>query len=358
MDCIYMHINKIYTSFDLQNNLLMKFTLPFLLVFTLLIGQTAHSTSNILECDTPPVISGSLQSCIGELVELSINDDNFTFIQWTINNEVVSQSLNYSQIFEVAGTYEIIVHAENTNCIYDESAMITIIPSPTIIGPSEVCGLDVVMFSTSDNSFPITNWYFEDVFIASASEVPMAFANAGEYNIILEVGDENCTTTSSILVTAYEVPEVEIFNMDNTLFTQVIADTYQWYIDGNPIEGATESVYNPTEPGIYSLFVVFESGCENESNAINFTIGIDELNSFELTLYPNPFEQTINLIATENASLPLQIELYDMIGNKVYSNKSYQKNNQLDVATVARGAYLCRIIDADGKISSTILEKK
>ncbi|MFM1998546.1 MAG: hypothetical protein RL204_493 [Bacteroidota bacterium] len=389
---------------------------------------TNIATTSFVDCLDFISISGSTETCINEEINLSIMDDNFTFVQWSINDENVSEGLLFSHLFTEAGTYSVAVHAENANCIYDEIVTVTInsnpeiiltynepvitanvtassyqwyfegeliegaveatyeatqsgnysiiasteaaCPSegsinvivcpdpPTIIGPSEVCGMAVAMFSTPDNNYPIINWYFEDVFIASASEVPMAFANAGEYNIILEVGDENCTTTSSILVTAYEVPEVEIFNMDNTLFTQVIADTYQWYLNGNPIEGATESVYNPTEPGIYSLFVVFESGCENESNAINYTIGVDELNSIALTVYPNPFEQTINLIATENASLPLQIELYDIIGNKVYSNKSYQKNNQLDVATIARGAYLCRIIDADGKISSTILEKK
>jgi hypothetical protein len=336
----------------------MKFTLPLLVAFNILIGQTALSNSNALDCETPPVISGSLQSCIGELVELSINDDNFTFVQWTINNEVVSQSLNCSQIFELAGTYEIIVHAENANCIYDESAMVTIIAPPTIIGPSEVCGLVVAMFSTPDNSFPIINWYFEDVFIASASEVPMSFAMPGDYNIILEVGDENCTTTSSILVTAYEVPTVEIFNMDNTLFTQVIADSYQWYLDGNPIEGATESVYNPTEPGVYSLFVFFESGCENGSNAINFNVGIEEINNSTFSAYPNPFQQTINLNATAEVALPLQIEIYDMIGNKVYSNISYQTNIQLEISTLTTGAYLCRISDAEGNTNSRIIEKK
>lgn len=336
----------------------MKFTLLFLLGFQIFIAQAAHSTSNALDCDTPPVISGSLQSCIGELVELSINDDNFTFVQWTINNEVVSQSLNYSQTFDAAGMYEIIVHAENANCIYDETAVITIIAPPTIIGPSAVCGLDIVMYSTPDNNYPILDWYFENVFISSASEVPMAFAMPGDYNIILEVGDENCTTTSSILVTAYEVPEVQIFNMDNTLFTQVIADSYQWYLNGNPIDGATESVYNPTEPGVYSLFVIFESGCENESNAINFNVGIEEINNITFSVYPNPFEETIYLNAITEATLPLQIQIYDMIGNKVYSNTSYQKNNPLEVATIAAGSYLCKITDAQGRKSSRIIEKK
>ena len=230
--------------------------------------------------------------------------------------------------------------------------------APVISGATEVCGLDVVMFSTPDNNYPIINWFFEDVFISSASQIPMAFAMPGDYEIILEVGDENCTTTTSILVTAYEVPEVEIFNMDNTLFTQVIADTYQWYLNGNPIEGATESVYNPTEPGIYSLFVVFESGCENESNAINFNVGIEEINNITFSVFPNPFDQTIYVNSITEVAIPIQIEIYDMIGNKVFSNTYYQKNNELEISSLASGAYFFKVIDADGKINSSIIEKK
>jgi uncharacterized repeat protein (TIGR01451 family) len=388
---------------------------------------TNIATTNFVDCLNFITISGNTETCINDGIELSIADDNYTTVQWSINDEAVSDGLLFSQLFSEAGTFSVTVHAENANCIYNEAVTVTInsnleinltfndpvitanvvassyqwyfegdliegavestyeatetgnysiiasteaaCPSegsiyavicpnaPTIIGPSVVCGLDIVMFYTPANNYPIMNWYFEDVYISSASDIPLAFAMPGEYNIILELGDENCTTTSSILVTAYEVPTVEIFNMDNTIFTQVIADTYQWYLNGNPIKGANESVYTPNESGIYTLSVTFESGCENESNESYFTIDIEEINNLEFSVYPNPFEQTINLIATENASLPLQIELYDMIGNKVFSHNSYQKNNQLDVATIAAGTYQCRVTDSNGSASTTILEK-
>jgi hypothetical protein len=58
------------------------------------------------------------------------------------------------------------------------------------------------------------------------------------------------------------------------------------------------------------------------------------------------------------ATLPIQIEIYDMIGNKVYSNISYQKNIQLDAAALANGTYLCRVTDSNEKSTSNILIKE
>lgn len=61
--------------------------------------------------------------------------------------------------------------------------------------------------------------------------------------------------------------------------------------------------------------------------------------------------------ALSEATLPIQIIIYDMIGNEVHSIKSYQMTNQLELPTLAVGTYICRISDSNGKALSAVIEK-
>lgn len=91
----------------------------------------------------------------------------------------------------------------------------------------------------------------------------MAFA---EYPLIVRVAGptEFCSTDPSILSTNEE------------------GDTYQWYLDGEAIDGATDAEYVPTESGMYSC----EVDGEFTNNALNLTVIPAPEASFTAT--PNP----------------------------------------------------------------------
>jgi hypothetical protein len=70
--------------------------------------------------------------------------------------------------------------------------------------------------------------------------------------------------------------------------TSSSASNNQWYLNGNPIPGATGQVYFATGPGSYTVVVTDPSnGCSSESLPVLIT-SIDEQAASALSLFPNP----------------------------------------------------------------------
>lgn len=72
--------------------------------------------------------------------------------------------------------------------------------------------------------------------------------------------------------------------------------------------------------------------CANSS----FTTGINALNNHSLTIYPNPFRNSITVMS--NADGKSQLEIYDAFNRKVYS-KEVEKEAILDVSHLNNGVY-------------------
>lgn len=53
-------------------------------------------------------------------------------------------------------------------------------------------------------------------------------------------------------------PDIPEISVENNILVCTEADTYQWYRNGNLIEGATEQTYQPTEEGIYLVRITDE----------------------------------------------------------------------------------------------------
>ena len=86
------------------------------------------------------------------------------------------------------------------------------------------------------------------------------------------VGSNNFgTDTETITVTVNPTPSTPSINNSNgTLDAQVIGMNYQWFLNGNPISGATNQTYTPTQAGDYTVQVTSQQGCSNTSNIYTF----------------------------------------------------------------------------------------
>ncbi|MEZ4798889.1 MAG: T9SS type A sorting domain-containing protein [Flavobacteriales bacterium] len=77
----------------------------------------------------------------------------------------------------------------------------------------------------------------------------------------------NVTESSDIVV--FPIPSIDLSLTGNTISaTGDGISSYQWFFEGNLIDGATFSTYNPTQGGNYSCYVVNEFGCDAMSNEI------------------------------------------------------------------------------------------
>ncbi len=120
--------------------------------------------------------------------------------------------------------------------------------------------------------------------------------------------------------------------------------TYQWYLNGVPIVGATNSTYNASENGDYKVVVTTVQGCEDTSNIYTVTnvTGINDLNGIgnQIEIYPNPEKDIVYV----KAPVKLLLVLTSVDGKVLLRANS----DKLNLNSLASGMYFLMILDADG----------
>ena len=96
-------------------------------------------------------------------------------------------------------------------------------------------------------------------------------------------------------------------------------NAYQWYMDNQPLVGETSQCFNvPADLGAtYQVEVFFDNGCVL-SQPITFESGLEEINQFNLQVYPNPAHDQITIKANE---LIEEATIVDALGNKILNDK-------------------------------------
>jgi hypothetical protein len=82
--------------------------------------------------------------------------------------------------------------------------------------------------------------------------------------------------------------------------------------------------------------------------------GIENVNSEELSIYPNPTSDILNINATTD--LPSQATLYDITG-KAMVNVSFNKTAKLNIQELPTGLYHLTVVNSDNCFSKTILKQ-
>lgn len=149
------------------------------------------------------------------------------------------------------------------------------------------------------------------------------------------------------------------FTQSNGVLTSIDPGvSYQWYKDGEEIEGATQQTYTATVNGQYALEVQQFTQCPAfTSPAVNVTlIGVDEVNipALDFTTFPNPTENEFNVVMDLPTSSRVDIKIIDAQGRVVSTlNKSgVQGRNTFNINEgLSSGIYFVEVsaIDSLGR---------
>lgn len=85
------------------------------------------------------------------------------------------------------------------------------------------------------------------------------------------------------------------------------------------------------------------------------TVGTEDFQNVEFSLYPNPANEKIT-IASSNATSNYQIAIFDVLGKKIITSE-IQNMGSIDVSALASGTYLVKI-NAENKTSTLRFVKK
>lgn len=174
--------------------------------------------------------------------------------------------------------------------------------------------------------------------------------------------------TSTAIVTINTAAHPTISASGTTLSTDVIAASFQWYLNGNVIANATSSNYTVTQNGHYTVTVF---GCSDTSAVYNFnTIGIKESivnNSF--TIYPNPATNQITIkfdayaplhFATAKQDILIEInnELGQHLKKAIFKQLLIGKNEMaIDVADLPNGVYFIQIQNQNTTVNKKFIKQ-
>lgn len=142
-----------------------------------------------------------------------------------------------------------------------------------------------------------------------------------------------------------EPPAIPVITNNSNVLTSTSATTYQWYFDGQKIEGATSSTYTPTKNGIYLVRITDNNGCVYRySQGYKFsdgsTSGIkNSLGTSELKLYPNPNNGRFS-IDKGNSLKTIEVKINDVFGRVVLQTQNLEN---IDMSEFKSGMYFATL---------------
>jgi hypothetical protein len=117
-------------------------------------------------------------------------------------------------------------------------------------------------------------------------------------------------------------------------------ETWQWYLNGNPLVGATDSILNNPGAGTYYVEATDSFGCEGNStpyvlepSAVENPMGMGYIN-----IFPNPSAGLIRIDAWAEVD---EIIITDLSGKMIYIQKN---TNMVDLTQAANGIYMVTVL--------------
>jgi PKD repeat protein len=135
----------------------------------------------------------------------------------------------------------------------------------------------------------------------------------------------------------------------DTLFANAGAASYQWYFNGNIINGATVYFYVATSSGDYNVVVTDANGCEVEAVINDVIAAVTPLSFGEgsgVRLYPNPVEDEFTIQKLQVTSgTAVEISIYNVLGERELIPESRIKIQEqtIDVSKLRSGIYFLEV---------------
>ncbi|MBW2937106.1 gliding motility-associated C-terminal domain-containing protein [Aureisphaera sp. CAU 1614] len=301
-------------------------------------------------------------TCFNEIVVLDATPSNYDLtlasFQWSFNGTILTGESSATLIAEEPGNYNVIVSIGV--CSVSESIEIT--PSNDIelsLGDDiETCFDEEIILDASPSNYDPTlanyQWSLNGTVIEGETLPTLVVSESGAYSVIVSIGA--CTGSDSIVISGRDDLIVTI-NEDfktcpdeiqtltaNTSETDV---TYQWYLNGDIIVGATDSVLEISVPSntvgeqIYSVTIsVGDCSGSDDVSVVLYDVGKCTISQ---GLSPNGdgMNDCLDLEFISDRTGAFSVEIFNRYGMSVFSQDNYvnefcgidQDGNELTTGT-------------------------
>ena len=321
-------------------------------------GLNTCGFSSPLSMNTNPVLVAKLASfegddspCEAELITYTVVGTAITDYTWTfpgIDWEVLGNT-DTDEVMVFAGESAGTITVTGTNVCGSAQVSKAVTPDlrprmHSISGEGSPCEGLIAVF-TADGEY-----YDEVVWTYPADWQVIGSANQG--TIQLKIGEAAGTVSAQginacgssaiaeVLVTPLIIPEVTVIVNENVLTLSATGITYQWLLNGAPIDGATGAEYIATTSGDYSATIILETGCTTTTAPVSVILSsVDNGASIlPLSVYPVPVNSTLYL---KGITPGFDYTITDVAGALITRNSSAETS--INVSTLPEGVYFLRL---------------
>lgn len=273
--------------------------------------------------------------------------------------------------YDTTGTY--IQVLTNTNgCDSTVNLNLTVNPTPITNLNEEICAGDVFQIGTlsydttgnystvlstihgcdstvnltllvhSNNTTSLTEEICEgDAFSVGNS----TYNTTGDFTTTL-TNVNGCDSVVDLNLTVHTIDETVTIDQLTLISNQYNA-SYQWLNcpNYNPVQGANQQTFSPLVDGEYAVEITF-NGCVDTSDCIVFSgIGLEEDANNFTSIFPNPFQSTLEITFNNQAVGKRKIMIYNDLGQKMVEVESTGNKNTINTTSFEKGIYYVTIMD-------------
>ncbi|WP_147392219.1 T9SS type A sorting domain-containing protein [Algoriphagus lacus] len=224
----------------------------------------------------------------------------------------------------------------------------------TISGPAQLCqGEKGVLTLTSQASFEVIRWRRNGTEIPGQTGKTLEVSDPGKYHAVIRYTGACLSETAEFEVKVNPLPTGEISVDGNILRAPEGSFTYQWFRNGEKLNGATSRTLTVDLMGEYLVELTSASGCVAKLKPVTLTIsglgGKQVSPPKDLKMYPNPASELVTLELPDGVlSGNPQIMVYSSEGKDVGSSLQITELNsqkvEIRLTALAKGTYLVWVI--------------
>src|SRR6185437_4145007 len=286
----------------------------------------------------------------------------------------ISTLANPSVSPTVTTTYKLVETSTSTGCQNSNTVTVSAYPLPNAVaGKSRpACSGDSTMLGTTPQSGNKYSWSSTPPGFSAANANPVIFPTTTKTYKVTVTSSLGCSKSDSVTITVKPVPDahwtVITDNKGNASFTadSLKNKSYLWNLGNNYTATTASPVTSYLKSGRYLVSLATKNayGCTGNFDSVItihiHTSGIseDSAQTFELSLYPNPFNSATTLQYNLNQSTRVTVELFDMTGKQIgliedntKMEGQYSINIDAEKYHLTPGIYMLKFITDKGFIS-------